>query len=233
MSKTQKTPSSSISEEDVRLYLKNNPGFLKDNGDLLHDLLPPDREQTHDNVADFQKIMLARLQEDIAELKEYQDTLIAASRNNMSTQLQVHEAVLAILDAEDINHVGHVVTQDWPDMLSVDVISLCFQKGKAANSLDVEGTRLVSKKIIDNLMGHDDACLLRGNDNASEEIFGPATNLIQAEALVRLQATDVSPAGILAFGSRNADMFAPGQGTELLRFLEAVLRRMILKCLKT
>ena len=69
------------------------------------------------------------------------------------------------------------------------------------------------------LCGKDDIIQLRGDVDVSEEIFGPAKSLVKAEALVRIPATDHNPPGILSFGSRDADMFYPGQGTELLRFL--------------
>ena len=51
--------------------------------------------------------------------------------------------------------------------------------------------------------------------------------LADDEALIRLDIHSKAPAGILAFGSRNPDFFAPDQGTELVTFLARVVERCI------
>ncbi len=81
-------------------------------------------------------------------------------------------------------------------------------------------------------MGTEDTALLRGNVEAAEEIYGPATPLIKAEALIKLEANDHNPLGVLAFGSRDEKFFTPGQGTELLRFLAAAFNAQLKAILK-
>lgn len=221
-----------LSNGQVRDWLKRHPDFLVDNADLLALLTPPFRPSSGDRVVDFQQVMLEKLQNEIGELKDFHSSLIDASRNNMSTQQQVHDAALALIQAEGLEELSHILVRDWPQMLSVDVIAVCFEDGHALDVPPLPEARTLSKGQVDKLLGREDACLLRGNVEVLEDIFGPATKLIRAEALIRIPATDAYPEGLLAFGSRDPDMFTPGQGTELLRFLEAVFGLYLLRWMK-
>ena len=62
-------------------------------------------------------------------------------------------------------------------------------------------------------------------------LFGPACELIRAEALVPLRpnggARAVLPNGLLALGQRGGQGFETRQGSELLLFLGSVLTRCI------
>ncbi|MFC7048239.1 DUF484 family protein [Emcibacter nanhaiensis] len=210
-----------LTVEQIRDWLKRHPDFLVDNPDLLTLLTPPFRPSSGDRVVDFQQVMLEKLQQEIGELKNFHSSLIDASRNNMSTQQQVHEAALALMQAGGLDQLSHILVSDWPQMLSVDVIAVCFEEGHKQSLPPLPEVRPLKKGQVDDLLGREDACLLRGDVEVLEEIFGPATELIKAEALIRIPATEFYPEGLLAFGSRDPDMFTPGQGTELLRFLEA------------
>src|SRR3546814_20782282 len=50
-------------------------------------------------------------------------------------------------------------------------------------------------------------------------VFGPASELIRAEALIRLDLPPPLGTGLLALGSREAHAFESGHGSELLAFL--------------
>ena len=69
--------------------------------------------------------------------------------------------------------------------------------------------------------------LLHENIDADPEIFGEASGLVRSEALVRLRISLRTPAGLLAFGSRDPERFGPSQATELLNFLARVLEHCI------
>src|SRR3546814_5291046 len=53
-------------------------------------------------------------------------------------------------------------------------------------------------------------------------VFGPASELIRAEALIRLDLPPPLGTGLLALGSREAHAFESGHGSELLAFLGGV-----------
>lgn len=215
----------------IKDYLKRHPDFLVENPELFSVLTPPDRS-TDDEIVDFQALMIEKIKSNIEELKFSQGHLIDTSRNNLTTQVQVHEAVLSLLDIHDSSQLGHIVTQDWADNLHIDVIRICFEKDHSITVPGLKEISRLSKGCVDEYLGKDDIVQLRGNVEVSEEIFGPAKSLIKAEALVKLPETEHNPPGILAFGSRDADMFYPGQGTELLRFLGKSFHKCLIQWLK-
>ncbi|MAU40888.1 MAG: hypothetical protein CMF31_04625 [Kordiimonas sp.] len=213
-----------ISAEQVAAFLNAHPDFFLHHPELLELLTPPTRHHG-DNVVDLQQSMVVQLRERLNSLNDYQGTIIAATRNNLSIQHLIHEAALAVLDATSFEHMGHIVTHDWPDILQVDVVSICFENDRHCPPPEIGSERLLAEGRTAHYLDQDNAVILRGNIEGNVELFGPAAPLVQAEALIRIHDTEFTPTGILAFGTRDPDTFTPGQGTELLRFLEGVLRR--------
>lgn len=220
-----------LSASNVKNFLKRNPDFLTENPELFTVLTPPDRS-TDDEVVDFQNLMIEKIKSNFEDLKNNQGQLIDTSRNNLTTQAQVHEAVLALLDVERAAEISHIVTQNWVDTLHIDVIRICFEEDQKTSLLPLKDMSPLPAGSVKKYMGKDDIIQLRGDVEVSEEIFGPAKALIKAEALIRIPPTDQNPLGLLAFGSRDADMFYPGQGTELLRFLAQSFHKCLVQCLK-
>lgn len=228
---SKKQEKEDIDPSIIRNYLKRHPDFLIENPDLFSILTPPDRS-IDDEIVDFQAVMIEKMKTNLDDLKFSQGHLIDTTRNNLTTQVQVHEAVLSLLDIHDASELGHIVTQDWADNLHIDVIRICFEKGHKKAVPSLKEISKLPKGCVDIYLGKDDIIQLRGNVEVSEDIFGPAKSLIKAEALIKLPETEHNPPGILAFGSRDADMFYPGQGTELLRFLGKSFHKCLIQWLK-
>ena len=231
MSGKKKHVGDTLDASAVKDFLKRNPNFLIDNPDLFSVLTPPNRSEG-DDVIDFQNMMIEKIKSNLEDLQYSQGHLIDTSRNNLTTQVQVHEAILCLLETESLDHIGHVVTQDWADMLHIDVIRICFEKDLPIDPPSLKEVALLSKGCVTEYLGRDDIVQLRGDVDVSEAIFGPAKSLVKAEALIKIPETTYNPPGILAFGSRDADMFYPGQGTELLRFLGKSFHNCLIQWLK-
>ncbi|NOZ42349.1 MAG: DUF484 family protein [Alphaproteobacteria bacterium] len=219
-----------LSEEDIRGYLKQHPDFFDQNRDLLA-ILKPTRPKHGDGIIDFQAVLRDRLQHEVASLNDAQGSLIHASRRNMTTQARIHAAVLTLMEARDFDHLCHITCHDLVDILQLDSLTLCFERDEGKTLPQNANIRLLKPGLIAEFLGHEATAILRDNVRAAREIYGPATPLIKAEALVRIDASDRHPVGILAFGSRDKTFFAPGQGTELLRFLAAAFHGHLKKLL--
>jgi hypothetical protein len=61
-------------------------------------------------------------------------------------------------------------------------------------------------------------------------LFGPACDLIRAEALIRISCDPPLPSGLLAIGQRTALSLDARHGSELLMFLGRSLAAMIRRC---
>jgi len=216
-----------LDEAEVIAWLKQHPDLLLRHPDLCEALLPPDRRNAGDNVVDLQRFMVQRLQGELARASNVGNELLDASRQNLSATQRVHAAVLMLLEAGSFEHMIHMATQDWTDLLEVDVISLCVE-GDPARMQDIAtgGVFVLPNGAIDSLLGAMPA-LARNHAEAAEWLYGPAATLVQSDALARLDFGPTAPRAMLALGSREPDKFQPNQGTELLQFLAGVLGRSV------
>ena len=161
-----------------------------------------------------------------------QEELIDVARSNMSSQARIHQAALAALDARSLDELAHIICADWVDILGADAVSLCFEAKDPGTLPDVDGVYILESGAINVLLGNADAVMLYGGVEGDPAIFGPAAELVQAEALVGLKLPIKGAYGLLAFGARDADAFSPGQGTELLRFLGHIVERSLKRWIK-
>jgi len=118
-------PTPQLEASDVAEYLRKNTDFFKLYPDIMSEVVAPER-WTGDGVVDMQRFMLDRRSSEIDELRNCAQEVIETSRTNMSTQTRTHAAVLAAVTARDFEHLIRVVTDDWPFLLDVDVVSIGF-----------------------------------------------------------------------------------------------------------
>jgi len=235
------------SEKAVVEFLTANPDFLLRHEELLAVLTPPSQfsegeDESSDggaesdggsgNVVDMQNFMLNRLQSDLSHLTDNQDALIATSRSNMTSQGQIHEAVLALLRAESLVHLLHIITADLPTILDLDVVTLCVEDlNMPMAHLAVGGVYGLDAGMVDELIGAGKATILRRKTPFSQRIYGPVAPLVGSDALTRLSVGSEMPNALIAIGSRRKDKFHPGQGTELLKFLTRVIEECLMSWL--
>jgi uncharacterized protein YigA (DUF484 family) len=177
-------------------------------------------------VIDFQANAVARLRARVAALDEANADLLAYARGHTGAVAQIHAAALAALDAQDFDHLIHVVTQDWVDILSVDAVALAVVDGAQAIRAGAHGLQVVDGAQLAGLLDGGPDVLLRAVPRGAE-VFGPAADLIRSEALIRLRPSPPLPVGILALGAREMHNFEGGHGGELLAFLGSIVARMI------
>jgi len=221
-------PAPVLSADVVARYLRRNPDFLLDNPELLSVLTPP-AQHSGDNVTDLGRFMVRRLQEETQRLKEREAGLLEISRANQVSQDRVHRAALALLDANNFQHLIHIVTRDLADLLDVDVVTLCVeaQDGDGPRRIATNGVYVLESGAIDMLLGPRETVYLGAAFAGQEAVFGPASGLVRSLALIRLATSPRSPVGLMALGSRDVGMFETGQRAELLGFLARVLERLL------
>jgi uncharacterized protein YigA (DUF484 family) len=215
-----------LDADSVRAYLADRPTFLADNPDLIAVLAPPDARRG-DGVVDMQRFMIERLQARLQASADERAELIAATRSNMMSQVRIHAAALALIEARTFEHLIEVVATDLANMLEVDVVTLCVENSERIGITGTEGVRLLAAGKVDEILGGERDIVLRTESRPDRNVFGSAAGLVKSASLMRLRISAGGPIALLAMGSRDADRFHPGQGTELLGFLGAVLARTI------
>lgn len=227
---TLHTPSIPASDlptpEQVLAFLQAHPDFLPAQDGVMARLLAdymPDRN-LGSGVVDFQGHALRALRTEITELRREAQELIRTARDNMSLQHRIHEAALALMAAETVEDGAKALAEDLPLLLEVDLVLLCFEPGAPAGLARISQPLPVG--TVETLLAGSDT-RLRAHLHGEATLYGEGAGLIESDALVRLPATDRHPVGLLAFGSRRARAFEPGQGTELMSFLSAVLHHCL------
>lgn len=213
-----------LNEDDIIAYLKKNKQFFKEHPEILEQIDPPGQKHGR-GVVDFQQAMLERLKNDKSNAQKLQKDLIDTVRTNMSNQNRIHTAILVLLEAETFEEFIETMTQDFPVLLDVDTVNIIIEAtSKEIPFVNLTGIRFARQGTVQKWLSTGDA-LLQGNINGHEEIFGPGAGLVKSHALLRLEISTNTPAGIIAFGSRDPDAFQPDQAIEQIGFLAQVVER--------
>lgn len=182
------------------------------------------------SVIPFKDHALAHLRERLGAAEEANQDLIAFARGHSGAVTAIHEAVLAGLEADGTNDLLHVVTQEWPLILGIDAVSLALIVGDQAFRADCNGVHQVEPQLLTRLIDQVDGVSMRAVPQG-HPLFGPACELIRAEALIRIECGDRLPVGLLALGQRSELDLDARHGSELLMFLgrslAAIIRRWL------
>jgi uncharacterized protein YigA (DUF484 family) len=181
-------------------------------------------------VIQFEDSAVASLRRRVAEVEEANQDLIAFARGHSGAVSAIHGAVLAAIESEGLDHLVHILTQQWPDMLGLDAVAIAMVVGDRGLRADTAGVQYVEARMIQRSIDNVHGVVLRGVGRG-HPLFGPAADLIRAEALVRLEAAAPLPGGLLALGQRRPQGFETRHGSELLVFLGGVVSRAMARWL--
>ena len=181
-------------------------------------------------VIPFEERAVAHLRDRLGEAREANEDLIAFARGHSGAVASIHEAVLAAIDADGVEALLHVVTQEWPLILGIDAVALSLIVGDKGFRADGSGIQHVDRAIVRRAVDAVDGVEMRKVERG-HALFGPACDLIRAEALIRIDCEPPLPRGVLALGQRAELSLDARHGSELLMFLGRTLAAMIRKWL--
>lgn len=214
-----------FTEKHAIAFLKEHPDFFNKNPDVLDELIFPGQTAAQ-GVVDFQSRMLEKLKSDKSKARQLHKEIIENARANMSNQSRIQTAVLVALEAESFEEFIDVVTSDLPPMLNVDTISLVIEStSKEIPFVKSVGIRFGKEGIVNKWLKSGDV-VLQSDINGMEEIYGPGAGLVRSQALVRMEISENTPLGIIAFGSRDPKLFQPNQAVDQVGFLAQVIERL-------
>ena len=181
-------------------------------------------------VIPFEERAVAHLRQRLGAVEEANQDLIAFARGHSGAVASIHEAVLAAIEADSVEALLHVVTQEWPLILRIDSVALSLIVGARGFRADGSGVQLVDPAILRRAIDRVDGVQMRTVERG-HPLFGPACDLIRAEALVRIDCEPPLPSGLLALGQRAELRLDARHGSELLLFLGKTVAAMIRKWL--
>src|SRR5688500_16559854 len=152
-------------------------------------------------VIPFEERAVARLRERLGAVEEANQDLLAFARGHSGAVASIHDAILAALDADGLDALFHVVTQEWPLILGLDSVALALVVGDQGFRADADGVQFVAPQLVERAMKGFDGVVMR-NVGRGHPLFGPACSLIRSEALIRIDSERPLPCGLLALGQR-------------------------------
>ncbi|MEQ1789972.1 MAG: DUF484 family protein [Rickettsiales bacterium] len=215
-----------ITEDQVREYLEAHPDFMPE---FLNNISAPIRD-LGDGVVDFQHHLLKNLQNNSKSLGQRYDLLVDYCRENLSAQVQVHSAVLKVMQARSIEQLLELLSVDMLSVFNLDVVRIAMESDvpfdASYGEKNYSGIVFVSAGTVDALFsngGSQRNVLLVGDAQINqpigfEQIFVNCDEQVQSCALLRLNSEMVDKHVILALGVRHKERYHTGQGTELLHF---------------
>lgn len=214
-----------LTKNDILAFLNDNPSFLQDNPDVLDALIPPKTRPQKGGVADFQSYLIERLKADKDAVINNTRELVENARSNMNNQQRIHKAVLRLLESQNFDEFISCITMDLSTLLDVDISVLVVE----SNDQDIphvhqNGIRVLPEGTIDKWMG-DKSVLLQDDISGIEAIYGGGAALVRSQILLRVDISMNTPPAIVAFGSRDPNMFHDGQATDQILFLARVIER--------
>jgi uncharacterized protein len=180
-------------------------------------------------VIPFEERAVAKLRQRLGAAEEANQDLIAFARGHSGAVASIHSAVLAGMEADGIDALLHVVTQEWPLILGIDAVALSLIVGDQGFRADGNGVQVVDPKILRRAIDQVDGVEMRTVERG-HPLFGPACDLIRAEALIRIDCEPPLPCGLLALGQRASLSLDARHGSELLLFLGRSVAVMIRRC---
>lgn len=181
-------------------------------------------------VIQFEERAVARLRERLGAVEEANQDLIAFARGHSGAVASIHAAVLAAIEADGLDSLLHVVTQEWPLILGIDAVALALVAGDQGFRADGNGVQPVEPQLLARAIRKVEGVVMRTVPRG-HPLFGPACDLIRAEAIIRIDCGPPLPAGVIALGQRSAQSLDARHGSELLLFLghslAAIIRRWL------
>lgn len=204
-------------EEAVKRWLRDNPGVLSDDPDLLAELgLRPQMA----NIVDFGPVALSRVSAAHRRESDERQRLEAVAQANFAAQEQTHAAVVDLLESRNHSDLARRVDE---------LARLRF--GLAAGAIALEGPgrvpagwRALVEGQVDLILGPRQLARM-GHSPTALGLFAERAPQIHSMALVRLAIWEPARQGVIAFGSSDAAAFTEDMGAELVAFLARVVER--------
>jgi uncharacterized protein len=219
-----KNPPPDLTADMVMTWLRQNPDFLDQHPDAI-DLLTPAKDKKQGGLVDFQHYLVKRLKADREMVLNTSRDIMETARTNMNNVTRIHRAVLRLLESKSFTEFIETITTELATQLDVDICTLVVEaeRGQIPH-IHIHGIRMVPDGTIDEWM-NGSHIMLQSNIGGTEAIYGGGAALVRSQALVRLTIARDMPPALLAFGSRDPDLFQDGQGTDLIQFLGGVIER--------
>ena len=170
---------------------------------------------------------LTMLRQRVAAVEETNEELVAFARGHAYAAAAIHEAVLALLAADDASALATIVTRDWPVLLGVDAAAIAWSAEGRAFVADRCGMRPCEPRLVARMAGMERAVVARVVGRG-HPLFGGQASTIRAEVSIRMEGA--RGIGLIVLGETQGEASNTPAGARLLRFLGRICATMLERC---
>lgn len=217
---------------ELRERLITSPEIILEDPDLMRALVGRHERGMGDNIVDMRGLAMERLEARLERLEETHATVLAVAYDNLSGMHTVHRAVLRLLECRTMEELLHSLGTDVAACVRVDAVRLILETRVMSDAPELK--RLGDVVYVGeegfgaSYAGRDPAdkpVMLREVVPGYGGLFGERGDMIQSEAMIRVDLGPNRLPGLLVLGSTDAVQFRPGHGTDLLAFFGGVIER--------
>jgi uncharacterized protein YigA (DUF484 family) len=208
-------------EKQIADYLVAHPEFFERHLDALRDLKIP--HPTSGQAISLLERQVISLRDQAKRYRGQFEDLIQVARENDRLSRQLHELTLALIEARSLDEVLNTLQDELRTQFQADAVELRLFSAADLDRAVNEGEP--GPALFRDFMtqGRPKCGILKQEQLAY--LFGSQAAETGSVALVPI--TGERTVGILAIGSRDADRFHPGKGTDFLRRLGEVVSRTL------
>jgi uncharacterized protein len=174
----------------------------------------------------FEERAVATLRDRLGAAESAKEDLIAFARGHSGATAAIHQAVLALIEADSLDSLFDVVRRDWPRLLGLDHAALALVADGKGFRVEAGYVGTVEPRIVDRAISQVEPVTMR-TVACGHPLFGTAAKDIRSEALVMLSNPAPLPYGLLLLGQRDAASLDNRHGAQLLGFLGSSLSAML------
>lgn len=221
---------SNLTDEEVALFLAENPEFFQLYPELLETLSIPHETGTAISLVEKQ---IKLLREKNRQLEEQLNSLIAIAHDNNNTQQQIHKMVLEVLASTDAESALQDLTNRLSKSFQVEHVAVRLLADKTHPLQDIARSWLLTSKsardTLDDFTPTYEPLCGRLKQSQLKRLFGEQAESIGSSVLIPLRKGFLH--GVIALGSSDEHRFNPGMDTLYLRRLGEQVAAALLRYL--
>jgi uncharacterized protein YigA (DUF484 family) len=203
----------------VRDFLMQNPGFVREDPELLAAIAAEPRTGNIIAIADLARERMLR---ETRAARSRFSAIVETARANYESQIRVQEAIIAVLDARDPADLADRLSGHVAFALAADAcVVVTSETPSASDAFDRAGA------AIERLTPANDPVVMGAIERPRAWTYGDLATSLRSEALARLEFGPNRRIAMLAIASRDVDAFRPEHGSELVTFFARVLERVL------
>lgn len=224
MSGTQPSPIETISEEQVRDFLKENPDFFLEHADVLEGMEVPHDCGSASSLVEYQS---KRLRDQLDKSRRRLNQLVSVARQNELIAGKITELTLELMTAESVDQAALIMERCVKDQFEADAVSLwLIGDGESERARFIKPDHK-DLKAFENFV--DEPKPLCGRlTKAQRELLFNEDQLVGSLVLLPLRNKE-KLYGMVAIGSQSDVRFHPGMALDFLYQMSALLSRIYSK----